>query len=355
MHDRVDPARRPARRRGTPRLIGAGLVVLGGRHGRRPRRARSAPLERAVFRRRQRPSRRRSARSSGRCCSWAPCSPPRIVALVALLARRPRLAVAALVVGVAKLVAERLVKALVSRQRPWTSIGPDIHATATCHLTGESFVSGHAMLAAALAVVVTPYLVGRWRVVPAALAVAGGAGSGLRRRPCPAGRTLRSSPWGGGRRRRRSARPPAWRIATRGGPGMSIVTPAPGRPAPPTGGRRRRPTGAPPPLPRQIGASGRVFIAGALIMTVWVVLFADDRLGQRAHRAGRRRRAARLRPDPRSAWAVTAARGIDRMATGWTLSAIALRACSSPRWCLPPLAPPVRVPRQRRSCSSWPA
>jgi len=93
-----------------------------------------------------------------------------VVALVALLARRPRLAVAALVVGVAKLLAERLVKAAVSRQRPWTSIGPDIHRYGQVPLSGESFVSGHAMLAAALAVVVTPYLNGRWRLLPAALA-----------------------------------------------------------------------------------------------------------------------------------------------------------------------------------------
>jgi membrane-associated phospholipid phosphatase len=94
-----------------------------------------------------------------------------IVALVALLARRSRLAVAALLVGAIKLLAERLVKAVVSRQRPWTSIGPDIHRYGHVPLQGESFVSGHAMLAAALAVVVTPYLSGRWRVLPAALAV----------------------------------------------------------------------------------------------------------------------------------------------------------------------------------------
>jgi undecaprenyl-diphosphatase len=94
-----------------------------------------------------------------------------IVALVALLARRPRLAIAALAVGAAKLLAERLVKVAVSRQRPWTSIGPDIHRYGHVPVTGESFVSGHALLAAALAVVVTPYLSGRWRVLPAALAI----------------------------------------------------------------------------------------------------------------------------------------------------------------------------------------
>ena len=34
------------------------------------------------------------------------------------------------------------------------------------HLAGESFVSGHAVLVAALAGVITPYLPGRWKVVP---------------------------------------------------------------------------------------------------------------------------------------------------------------------------------------------
>ena len=103
---------------------------------------------------------------------------------------------------------------------------------------------------------------------------------------------------------------------------MTIVTPAPGRPGATTSGRRRRPTGAPPPLPRQIGASGRVFIAGALIMTVWVVLFAvtgwASELTEQAD-AAVLRAFARIRTE----WAVTAARGIDRMATGWTMSAIA--------------------------------
>ena len=50
---------------------------------------------------------------------------------------------------------------------------------------------------------------------------------------------------------------------------MTIVTPAEGRPGATTSGRRRRPTGAPAPLPRQIGASGRVFIAGAYLRCGW--------------------------------------------------------------------------------------
>ena len=49
-----------------------------------------------------------------------------IVAVVALVLRRYRLAIAALLVTLLKLLSERGVKAMVSRQRPGTSIGPDI-------------------------------------------------------------------------------------------------------------------------------------------------------------------------------------------------------------------------------------
>jgi membrane-associated phospholipid phosphatase len=89
-----------------------------------------------------------------------------IVAVVALLTRRYRLALAALLVTVAKLMSERAVKAMVSRQRPATAIGPDVHLRGDVNLTGDSFVSGHAVLVAALAGIITPYLPGRWKIVP---------------------------------------------------------------------------------------------------------------------------------------------------------------------------------------------
>lgn len=89
-----------------------------------------------------------------------------IVAVVAVILRRYRLATAALVVTVLKLLTERGVKAVVSRQRPGTSIGLDIEARGDVSLAGESFVSGHAVLVAGLAGVITPYLPGRWKVVP---------------------------------------------------------------------------------------------------------------------------------------------------------------------------------------------
>jgi undecaprenyl-diphosphatase len=89
-----------------------------------------------------------------------------IVAIIAALLHRYRLAIAVLVITAAKLIGERLVKAVSSRQRPGTSIGPDIAGRGDVSLTGESFVSGHAVLVAALAGVITPYVPGRWKVVP---------------------------------------------------------------------------------------------------------------------------------------------------------------------------------------------
>jgi membrane-associated phospholipid phosphatase len=89
-----------------------------------------------------------------------------LVALVAFVLGYRRLAAAALVVTVMKLVLERVVKAMVTRERPGTSVGPDIHMRGAVSATGESFVSGHAVLIAALASIVTPYLRGRWKIVP---------------------------------------------------------------------------------------------------------------------------------------------------------------------------------------------
>jgi glycosyltransferase 2 family protein len=89
-----------------------------------------------------------------------------IAAIVAACFRKFRLAAALLAVTVAKLGLERVVKKIVSRERPGTSIGPDVHLRGDVSLHGESFVSGHAVLIAAIACVVVPYLRGRWKIVP---------------------------------------------------------------------------------------------------------------------------------------------------------------------------------------------
>jgi len=88
-----------------------------------------------------------------------------IVALIALALRRRRLALAVVAATLAKLVTERAVKLLVTRERPARSIG-DVHLRGDVPRGGESFVSGHALLVTALAGVIVPYLPGRWKLLP---------------------------------------------------------------------------------------------------------------------------------------------------------------------------------------------
>lgn len=88
-----------------------------------------------------------------------------VVAAAALILRRWRLAIAALVVTGGKLLAERTVWELVQRSRPGKTI-PDAVVRAGSPASGVSFVSGHVVLVTGLAWVITPYLRGRWRIVP---------------------------------------------------------------------------------------------------------------------------------------------------------------------------------------------
>jgi undecaprenyl-diphosphatase len=91
------------------------------------------------------------------------------VAIVAAIFRRFRLAAAILLATIAKLMLERGVKDVVTRQRPGTSIDGDVHLRGDVSNHGPSFVSGHAVLVAALAGLVAPYLRGWWKIVPWAL------------------------------------------------------------------------------------------------------------------------------------------------------------------------------------------
>ena len=88
-----------------------------------------------------------------------------IVAVTALVARRPRLAAAALIVTALKLLGERLVWRVVARERPGVT-EPGAVIRAGTPTTGLSFVSGHVMLVTGLAWCVTPYLRGAWRSAP---------------------------------------------------------------------------------------------------------------------------------------------------------------------------------------------
>ena len=82
-----------------------------------------------------------------------------IAAAVALLARRPRLAMSLAVAGTTAYLAARLLKALVERGRPAAELADAIIRGLPA--TGLGFPSGHSAVAAALATALTPYLP-RW-------------------------------------------------------------------------------------------------------------------------------------------------------------------------------------------------
>ena len=94
-----------------------------------------------------------------------------VVAVLALSVRRRWLALAVVVAGILKLVSERIVKVAVTRERPATSIGSGVETRGDVSIDGESFVSGHAILAAAVATVVAPYVPPRGRIVLGLLVV----------------------------------------------------------------------------------------------------------------------------------------------------------------------------------------
>ncbi len=92
-----------------------------------------------------------------------------VAALAALVARRARLALSLVVAGAVAYGGAKVVKEVVVRGRPATLLdGVEIHGAAA---TGPGFVSGHAAVAVALAVVAFPYLGPAWRWAAVAVAV----------------------------------------------------------------------------------------------------------------------------------------------------------------------------------------
>jgi undecaprenyl-diphosphatase len=91
-----------------------------------------------------------------------------VMAVVALVLRRYRLAAAAVLVTAGKLAAERVVWDFVRRQRPGVT-EPNAIVRGDTPTAGLSFVSGHVVLTTALAWIVGPYLRGRWVSAPWAL------------------------------------------------------------------------------------------------------------------------------------------------------------------------------------------
>jgi membrane-associated phospholipid phosphatase len=93
---------------------------------------------------------------------------PLVVAAGALALRRWRLAAALVLVVPLKLALERVVKVLVQRERPGTTV-PDAILRGV-HPAGLSFVSGHAIITFAIAGLLALVLPRRWAVVAFVLA-----------------------------------------------------------------------------------------------------------------------------------------------------------------------------------------
>ena len=105
---------------------------------------------------------------------------------------------------------------------------------------------------------------------------------------------------------------------------MNGVTRSDARPtAAPPARRRRRPSGEAPPLPRHIGATGRAWLLTSAVAVAWLLasihLAWVQRLTDRADAA-----VLRALAGLRTSWLTPAARGVDRVATGWTMFVVAM-------------------------------
>jgi membrane-associated phospholipid phosphatase len=95
---------------------------------------------------------------------------PLVVAVVALVLRQWRLALALALLPAIKLVVEKdVLKALVHRERPGTTIPGAVLRDVPS--AGPSFPSGHAIIAFGVVTVLAPYLHRRWQLLVLALAV----------------------------------------------------------------------------------------------------------------------------------------------------------------------------------------
>lgn len=111
------------------------------------------------------------------------------VAIVALLFRRYRLVIASVIVGGGKWYSSRLLKDVFLRERPASVISDVLLRDAPA--AGQAFVSGHAVIAVGLAVVVHPHVGRKWQIVvwsPLRLYVL---------RECTSERTFLSTSWEG--------------------------------------------------------------------------------------------------------------------------------------------------------------
>ena len=115
-----------------------------------------------------------------------------VTAGLALVARRPRLAVALATAGTATWLLAKVVKQVVDRGRPETFLHDVVVYGPAA--SGLGFPSGHAAVAACLMTVAAPYLTRPARVIGWVVVGAGHVHARVRRRALPAGRRGRSVP-----------------------------------------------------------------------------------------------------------------------------------------------------------------
>ncbi len=87
--------------------------------------------------------------------------------------------------------------------------------------------------------------------------------------------------------------------------------------------RQRRPTGAPPPLPKSLGTTGKVWLAGLAALIGWTIVLV---LSPTARRLTEQVDTAVLQQVARvrTAWLTDVATTIDRIATGWAFTVVAV-------------------------------
>lgn len=88
--------------------------------------------------------------------------------LIATCTRRWHYALPFALVPIFKEVEEAIIKRIIERPRPFTSVGPEIITRGSSSLDGISFPSGHAANAIALGIMVAMLIPVRWRAVPIA-------------------------------------------------------------------------------------------------------------------------------------------------------------------------------------------
>jgi membrane-associated phospholipid phosphatase len=89
------------------------------------------------------------------------------------------------------------------------------------------------------------------------------------------------------------------------------------------GRRRRRPTGAPPPLPKNVGQTGKWWLIALAVFSLWLgVLVLVPQVRRQTYRFDTE--VLQFLSSMRTSWLTDVVSFLDRLATGWALTAVAM-------------------------------